>query len=357
MARYLVLLLIFISASFFSLADAKDAQTCLDEALKLLDEEVNKRVDPELIALKERIEFPVKKPQKTLNEIFKEALRKVEKDLNKDGIKTKEELFLEVNKAYAPFKVGEKITVTPNVGYKRAITGRYQGMNNFGHVHIGSRWIPLTDFDEDTAARFDNDKCDKLIKKKWEQAIRKQNIVLDSQRRSLTEKILVGMLRENGYLPKDPSKSSPHYLEIGNWESQADYLERKVKAEKDKLKDELQDDIVDKYMTKNGFIYDEENEEWRSPDETPQENAPQSQKDKPVKKKAQQTEPRQTEPRQDSPQRTEPRQDSPQQTEPRQDSPQQTEPRQDSPQQAEPQREEQPKSKDGLFQKIKRIFK
>ena len=352
MARYLVLLLIFISASFFSVAEAKDAQTCLDEALKLLDEEVDRRVDPELVALKERIEYPVKQPQKTLNEIFKEALRKVEKELNRDDVKTKEELFLEISKAYAPFELGQKITVTPNVGYKRAITGRYQGRNNFGHVHIGSRWIPLTDFDEDTAARFDNDKCDKLIKKKWEQAIRKQNIVLDSQRRRLTENIMVGMLKENGYVPKDPSKSSPHYLEMGNWESLADYLERKVKAEKDKLRDELQDDIVDKHMTKNGFIYDEENEVWRSPDEPTREKAPQPQQDKPVKKKPQQDRPQPAEPRLDTP-----RQPEPQQAEPQNDTPRQAEPQQAEPQQAEPQQEEQPKGKDGLFQKIRKIFK
>ncbi|MBR6371614.1 MAG: hypothetical protein IKS20_00385, partial [Victivallales bacterium] len=92
------------------------------------------------------------------------------------------------------------------------------------------------------------------------------------------------MLRENGYYPKNTDVNARSYLESDNWESQDQRLERLVNAEKEKLKEAIADDFIDKYMTERGFVYDEASETYRS-------------KDKPKQNEVQDTEPAGNEPK------------------------------------------------------------
>ncbi|MBR6372354.1 MAG: hypothetical protein IKS20_04165 [Victivallales bacterium] len=263
----------------------ESAAACLENATKALDEEVSKKVDPELVAMQNKIDYPVKKPSMPWNQIYKNALKEVEAVLAKTyDVKSQEQLFLEISKKYAPFKIGERISVVQRVKYARTITGRYQGKNNLGHVHIGSSWIPISDFDDDTIARFDPDECDRLIKKKLKKAVHKQKLVLDSARRAEILRIAPRMLRENGYYPKNTDVNARSYLESDNWESQDQRLERLVNAQKEKLKESIADDFIDKYMTERGFAYDEASETYRS-------------KDKPKQNEVQNTEPADNEPK------------------------------------------------------------
>ena len=259
-------IVIFLSLLLAPLAYSQEsAAACLDNAMKALDEEVSKKVDPELVALQNKIEYPVKKPSKSWAEIYKDALKEVDAILAKTyNVKRQEEVFLELSKKYAPFKIGERISVVQRVKYARTITGRYQGKNNLGHVHIGSNWIPLSDLDDDTAARFDPDESDALIKRKLKKAMHKQSLVLESARRSEILKLAPKMLKENGYLPKDADVKLRSYLEADNWESQEQRLERLVNAQKAKLRETMEDDFIDKYMTERGFVYDEALEIYRS---------------------------------------------------------------------------------------------
>jgi hypothetical protein len=263
----------------------ESAAACLENAKKALDEEVGKKVDPELVAMQNKIDYPVKKPNTPWVQLYKNALKEVEAVLAKTyEIKSQEQLFLEISKKYAPFKIGERISVVQRVKYARTITGRYQGKNNLGHVHIGSNWIPISDFDDDTIARFDSDECDRLIKKKLKKAVHKQKLVLDSARRVEILKVAPKMFVEEGYYPKNPDANARSYLDAENWESQEQRLERLVNAQKEKLKEAMADDFIDKYMTERGFVYDEASEMYRS-------------KDKPKQNEVQDTEPADNEPK------------------------------------------------------------
>ncbi|MBQ7178315.1 MAG: hypothetical protein IJS08_12945 [Victivallales bacterium] len=243
----------------------ESASECLENAKQALDEEVAKKVDPELVAMQNKIEYPVKMPTMPWTQVFKNALKEVDAVLAKTyNVKSQEQLFLEISKKYAPFKVGERISVVQKVKYARTITGRYQGKNNLGHVHIGTYWIPISDFDDDTIARFDSDECDKLIKKKLRQAMHKQKLVVDSARRVEILRVAPRMLLENGYSPKNPDKTSRSYLAAENWESQDKRLEWLVNAQKEKLKEAIGDDFISKYMNERGFVYDEASEAYRS---------------------------------------------------------------------------------------------
>ena len=257
----LVLLAVLVQMSY----SQESAADCLENAKQALEEEVAKKVDSELVAMQNKIEYPVKMPSMSWIQVYKNALKEVEAVLAKTyKVKSQEELFLEISKKYAPFKIGERISVVQRVKYARTITGRYQGKNNLGHVHIGSYWIPISDFDDDTIARFDPDECDKLIKKKLKQAMHKQKLVVDSARRVEILKVAPRMLLENGYSPKDPDKTSRSYLEAENWESQDKRLERLVNAQKEKLKEAIADEFIDKYMKERGFVYDEASGMYRS---------------------------------------------------------------------------------------------
>ena len=279
-------LILVLFAVLVQMSNAQEsAADCLENAKQALDEEVAKKVDRELVAMQNKIEFPVKKPSMSWTQVYKNALKEVEEVLAKTyKVKSQEDLFLEISKKYAPFKIGERISVVQRVKYARTITGRYQGKNNLGHVHIGSYWIPIRDFDDDTIARFDPDECDKLIKKKLKQAMHKQKLVVDSARRVEILKVAPRMLLDNGYSPKDPDNTSKSYLEAENWESQDKRLERLVNAQKEKLKAAIAHDFIYKYMTEHGFVYDEASEMYRS-------------KDMPKQNEVQNTEPADNEPK------------------------------------------------------------
>ena len=272
LAFLLMLVVSFLSPGAYA---QLDATTCYENGLKELDAEVDKKIDVELIAMQNKIEYPLKEPAKPWADVYKDALRKVEEDLAENvKIRGDEDIFLEVSKKYAPFKVGDRISIVPSVKYKKSITGRYQGKIGMGHVHIGSHWIPLLDMDPDTAARFDKDECDALIKKKFLQIKRKQNIKINDFRKSATLKTVQQMLLDNGYLPKDTNETSPSYLDVSNWESQVKRIEGMVSAEKKKLKEQMEDEYMDAYMAKNGFVYDESGEVWRSKTEIKQAEEP-----------------------------------------------------------------------------------
>ncbi len=237
-----------------------------DALLKQADEEFNKTlqelVQPEKIAKENGLEWPIKTPAKNKLIIRTELLAELEKLADAEFSQEYEDKeIVKVREQNSLFKINDIISVETKLRQSEIVTGKISFFNR-EYAKIGNRIVNFSDMPDHVRDRFNPTACAQLQERKIKDLKRKIKTLKASFVEDKCKEILPDKLTESGYYPLNDDKSSREYTSLDNWVSQKDIFDKKLEEARNAVDEDLHDDIVDRIMKQNGFVYNSIQGTW-----------------------------------------------------------------------------------------------
>ena len=253
---------VLMVCSCVSLAEAnkddeswKEARAKLDEVITArIHAEVKKAVTLQGVAKQYGLEWPVKKPARTGEELSDLVDRMVESEVEKKFPKTELAKFQdEAKEKYHVYTKGEKVSfvIRGGMGPNATVSGRLRDVNAL-RVRVDNRWIPRGDMTEEALANYDPEISEKYIKRYMRAQTNRFIIRREDLAAEMREELFPKVMRQAGYIPK--GKSMKGATKPENWISRKDALDaiydRRQKQHAEKVRAQVQEEIY----TGHGYV-------------------------------------------------------------------------------------------------------
>ena len=243
---FFLLILIFI---FNSAAQDDDPfAEVSNTAVETLTEEITE----ESIAKSLNISWPIKDPEKSVDQIKKETEELIASKLNEQyPAKTLDDFKAELEKQYPIEEVGETVTVEYRYRKKtKSATGIYKNLTDKS-LDIGGTMVPVVDIKESRLISFDMN----LRKKYIHRVGNKQFYDFNTNREILSEKLTkmykTSPYKKAGYIMSDGKWEKPSVVVKAAFDSKmAEIAKKKAKEEEDRKKKEEEEAKKFKLITK-----------------------------------------------------------------------------------------------------------
>jgi len=211
--------------------------------------EVNRRVNPEELALKYNLGWPVEPPTMTVDELRQHIDRLVELAVEKmHPIAGLAEIEAEARKKFVVFKRGDQVefTIRGGVGMNTLVTGTLRDIGE-ERIRVGNRWVLRSDMAEKDLPFFYQDAAEQAIAS----FITSQSLLFNRRREAYAQDIrsrfTEKLFKDHGYV-----------FFRRNWTAKTDLFETIVRSYRQKAQQEVQQPIEEMIFTQNGYILRQE---------------------------------------------------------------------------------------------------
>ena len=261
-----LLAVLFTWASSIFADDANDWRQRRDALLKQAEEELSKALDekasPLQIAKANGMPYPVPTPKMNKLIVRTDALRQGQEFAEKEySNQREEEEILKVIQQYSLLKLEDMVEVELTTKQGTLVSGKLK-MFNKKFAKIGNNWVNLADLPQDFKDRLASDTCDALQERKVADARRSFKARKAKCAEDKFAELLPKMLHDNGYYPITGMEGDHGFLELDNWKSMKDVFDEKLAKARGEIEDELREEIMNRIMKGNGFVYNAIAGEW-----------------------------------------------------------------------------------------------
>ncbi len=224
-------------------------------------EQAEKNVTIENAAASLKIQLPVAKPEKNVQQIFSETRREAEAAaLAARPLRELQVIVDEAERIFPLYQIGDQVSIRTRIKAYPLATGMVSAISS-ERVRIGSRWIPIRDIAEEQRNGFDAVKTRDL---RQDYAAKQNNLQMAILRNATDEifrKTLPQNMRQAGYFQDSDEDADP--LSPGGWQSAESALQEELTRLRKDEAIKLRPEIERKRFSENRFKYYEAKKEWR----------------------------------------------------------------------------------------------